>query len=42
MDTNRFAEQLAADPNDVLDAVIEHLHLKNDAALSRGWNWRPQ
>ncbi|MGZ3158643.1 MAG: hypothetical protein ACXU7H_06135 [Burkholderiaceae bacterium] len=35
MDTNRYAEQLATRPNDVLDAVIKHFHLKNDAALSR-------
>lgn len=33
--SNRLADQVAYDPNNLLDALIEKLSLKNDAALSR-------
>src|SRR3569623_1408918 len=32
--SNRLADQVAYDPNNLLDTLIEKLHLKNDAALS--------
>lgn len=35
MTSNRLADQLAYDPNNLLDSLIEKLNLKNDAALSR-------
>ncbi len=34
-DSTKLAEQVAYDPNRLLDALIEKLSLKNDAALSR-------
>jgi hypothetical protein len=33
--STRLADQVAYDPNNLLDSLIEKLHLKNDAALSR-------
>ena len=40
-DSNRLADQLAYDPNNLLDSLIEKLHLKNDAALSRALEVAP-
>jgi len=34
-DSSRLSDQLAYDPNNLLDTLIDKLHLKNDAALSR-------
>lgn len=34
-DCNQLADQVAYDPNNLLDSLIEKLHLQNDAALSR-------
>jgi hypothetical protein len=39
--TNRLADQVAYDPNNLLDSLIEKLHLKNDAALSRALEVAP-
>lgn len=35
MSANNLSEDPAYDPNHLLDVLIEKLHLKNDAALSR-------
>ena len=40
-DSNRLADQVAYDPNNLLDSLIEKLHLKNDAALSRALEVAP-
>ncbi|EGF32049.1 hypothetical protein IMCC9480_3025 [Oxalobacteraceae bacterium IMCC9480] len=34
MTSNRLSDQLAYDPNNLLDSLINKLNLKNDAALS--------
>src|SRR3954471_21611622 len=39
--SNRLADQVAYDPNNLLDALIEKLSLKNDAALSRALEVAP-
>jgi hypothetical protein len=39
--SNRLADQVAYDPNNLLDSLIEKLHLKNDAALSRALEVAP-
>ncbi len=39
--SNRLADQVAYDPNNLLDSLIERLHLKNDAALSRALEVAP-
>ena len=39
--SNRLADQAAYDPNNLLDSLIEQLHLKNDAALSRALEVAP-
>lgn len=41
MTSTRLADQLAYDPNNLLDALIEKLSLKNDAALSRALEVAP-
>jgi hypothetical protein len=41
MHSNRLADQAAYDPNHLLDSLIEKLHLKNDAALSRALEVAP-
>ena len=41
MTSSRLADQLAYDPNNLLDALIEKLALKNDAALSRALEVAP-
>jgi plasmid maintenance system antidote protein VapI len=41
MTSNRLADQVAYDPNHLLDSLIEKLHLKNDAALSRALEVAP-
>ena len=41
MNSSRLADQLAYDPNNLLDALIEKLSLKNDAALSRALEVAP-
>ena len=38
---NRLADQVNYDPNNLLDALIEKLNLKNDAALSRALEVAP-
>jgi len=38
---NRLADQIAYDPNNLLDSLIEKLNLKNDAALSRALEVAP-
>ena len=40
-ETNSIADQVNYDPNHLLDALIEKLHLKNDAALSRALEVAP-
>ena len=40
-DSSRLSEQLAYDPNNLLDTLIDKLHLKNDAALSRALEVAP-
>lgn len=40
-DGNRLDEQATYDPNHLLDSLIEKLHLKNDAALSRALEVAP-
>jgi hypothetical protein len=37
----RLADQVAYDPNNLLDSLIERLNLKNDAALSRALEVAP-
>jgi hypothetical protein len=37
----RLADQVAYDPNNLLDSLIEKLNLKNDAALSRALEVAP-
>ena len=39
--SNRLTDQPAYDPNHLLDSLIEKLHLKNDAALSRALEVAP-
>src|SRR5919199_560293 len=39
--SNRLADQVAYDPNNLLDSLLEKLHLKNDAALSRALEVAP-
>jgi hypothetical protein len=41
MNSSRLTDQLAYDPNNLLDALIEKLSLKNDAALSRALEVAP-
>ncbi|MFB9242513.1 hypothetical protein IV454_15615 [Massilia antarctica] len=41
MTNRRFPEDATYDPNRVLDAIIERLQLKNDAALSRALEVAP-
>jgi hypothetical protein len=41
MATRRLPDDAAYDPNRVLDAIIEKLNLKNDAALSRALEVAP-
>ncbi|MDM5179818.1 hypothetical protein PO883_21750 [Massilia sp. DJPM01] len=41
MTNRRFPEDPTYDPNKVLDAIIERLQLKNDAALSRALEVAP-
>ncbi len=40
-DSNRLSDQVTYDPNNLLDSLIEKLHLKNDAALSRALEVAP-
>jgi hypothetical protein len=39
--SNKLDEQVTYDPNHLLDSLIEKLHLKNDAALSRALEVAP-
>ena len=39
--STRLADQVAYDPNNLLDALIQKLNLKNDAALSRALEVAP-
>jgi len=41
MTTRHIPEEPTYDPNKVLDAIIERLNLKNDAALSRALEVAP-
>ena len=41
MTSNRLTDQVAYDPNHLLDALIEKMALKNDAALSRALEVAP-
>ena len=41
MTTRHIPEEPSYDPNKVLDAIIEKLNLKNDAALSRALEVAP-
>jgi hypothetical protein len=41
MTSNRLADQANYDPNNLLDALIDKLNLKNDAALSRALEVAP-
>jgi hypothetical protein len=41
LESHRLADQIAYDPNNLLDSLIEKLHLKNDAALSRALEVAP-
>ncbi|MGI4850098.1 MAG: hypothetical protein ACRYGK_18465 [Janthinobacterium lividum] len=41
IDNTRLADLAAYDPNNLLDSLIEKLHLKNDAALSRALEVAP-
>ena len=41
MTTRHMPEEATYDPNKVLDAVMERLNLKNDAALSRALEVAP-
>ena len=40
-DSSRLSDQLSYDPNNLLDTLIDKLHLKNDAALSRALEVAP-
>ena len=40
-ETNSISDHVNYDPNHLLDALIEKLHLKNDAALSRALEVAP-
>ncbi|MBV8623040.1 MAG: hypothetical protein JO174_06095 [Herbaspirillum sp.] len=40
-ETNSITDHVNYDPNHLLDALIEKLHLKNDAALSRALEVAP-
>ena len=40
-DSSRLSDQLAYDPNNLLDTLIDKLHLKNDAALSKALEVAP-
>ena len=40
-DSSRLSDQLAYDPNNLLDTLIDKLNLKNDAALSRALEVAP-
>ena len=40
-DSNRLSDQVAYDPNNLLDSLIEKLNLKIDAALSRALEVAP-
>ena len=40
-DSSRLSDQLAYDPNNLLDTLIDKLHLKNDPALSRALEVAP-
>ena len=40
-DRSRLSDQLADDPNNLLDTLLDKLHLKNDAALSRALEVAP-
>jgi hypothetical protein len=35
--TQLESDEIDYDPNNLLDTLIKHLHLKNDAALSVHW-----
>ncbi|MQR02535.1 hypothetical protein [Glaciimonas soli] len=39
--SNKLDEQVTYDPNHLLDSLIDKLHLKNDAALSRALEVAP-
>ncbi|AMP01588.1 hypothetical protein CAter282_3805 [Collimonas arenae] len=39
--SNKLDEQVTYDPNHLLDSLIDKLHLKNDAALSRSLEVAP-
>ena len=39
--SNKLDEQVSYDPNHLLDSLIDKLHLKNDAALSRALEVAP-
>ena len=41
MKSQRLTDQIAYDPNHLLDALIEKMSLKNDAALSRALEVAP-
>jgi hypothetical protein len=41
MTSNRLEDQIAYDPNNLLDSLIKKLNLKNDAALSRALEVAP-
>lgn len=41
MTSNRLTDQVEYDPNNLLDALIDNLGLKNDAALSRALEVAP-
>ena len=41
MTTRHMPEEVTYDPNKVLDAIMEKLNLKNDAALSRALEVAP-
>jgi len=41
MNSTKLADQVHYDPNNLLDALIEKLNLKNDAALSRALEVAP-
>ena len=41
MTTSRLTDQIAYDPNNLLDALLKKMGLKNDAALSRALEVAP-
>jgi hypothetical protein len=41
METSNHSEQFRYDPNHLLESLIQKLHLKNDAALSRALEVAP-